>query len=166
MKHRIPRLTTVEFGPSWLKGTASLDEPERDILYNLFVVLGDKRAILDWYERPDIYAVTSSIRHLRHVLNDTLTQLGPDALSAGWVRDVRSAVQEYLRAVKHPPLGEGPVLFAPALRDLRMTVRAFAVRVADDYGLTAAEELVAEMDAEDASASTGHRRLWEDPFAD
>ena len=79
---------------------------------------------------------------------------------------VRSAVQEYLRAVEHAPAGEGSVLFAPALRDLRMTVRAFAARVADDYGLTAARELLAEMDAEDASARTGHRRLWEDPIAD
>jgi hypothetical protein len=160
----IPRLTEVEFGPRWLKGKASVPEAERDILYRLFVVLGDKRAILEWYERPDIDAVTGSIRHLRHELGDTLRALGDDAVSAGWVRDLRSAVHEYLGAVEHPAPGADPV-FAPALRDLRMTVRAFAVRVAEDFGLQSAADLVAQMDSEDAKASPEHRRLWSDPIA-
>jgi hypothetical protein len=162
---RIPRLREVEFGPSWLRGRASVPEAERDILYELFVVLGDKRAILDWYERADIDAVTNSIRHLRQMIGDTLVALGPDAVSAGWVRDLRSAVHEYLDAVEHPPPGPEPVLFAPALRDLRMTVRAFALRVAADFRLESDSELVAEMDSEDANASPEHRRLWRDPIA-
>jgi hypothetical protein len=146
------------------EGKATVPEPERNILYNLFVVLGDKRAILDWYERPDIYAVTSSIRHMRQILSDTLVALGPDAASAGWIRDVRSAVHEYLDVVERP--GPDHVSFAPALRDLRMTVCAFAMRVAEDFGLESAAELVAAMDAEDASASAAHQRLWREPLAE
>src|SRR3954465_856793 len=102
----IPRLTSreVEFGVPGLKGKVALAEPERNILDRLFVVMGDKQAILDHYARAYTDYVTESIQHLRGVLNDTLTELGPDAVSASAVRDVRTAVREYLKAVADHPV--------------------------------------------------------------
>jgi hypothetical protein len=162
----IPRLTSreVEFGVPGLKAKVALAEPERDILDRLFVLMGDKRAILDFYGRAYTEYVTGSIRHLRGVLNDTLTELGPDAASAPAIRDVRAAVREYLKAVEdHPIDGTEPVLFAPALRDLRQTIRAFADWAATAFGLDSAAELVADMDEADHHADPGQAKLWQEP---
>jgi hypothetical protein len=162
----IPRLSgrEVEFGVPGLKTKVTLAEPERNILDRLFVVMGDKRAILDYYGRAYTEHVTGSIQQLRGVLTDTLTELGPDAVSAPAIRDVRAAVLEYLKAVEdHPVDGPEPVLFAPALRDLRQTVRAFAQWAATAFGLDSAAELVADMDQADYHADPGQAKLWQDP---
>jgi hypothetical protein len=73
-------------------------------------------------------------------------------------------VREYLGAVEdHPVDGPKPVLFAPALRDLRQTIRGFAGWAATAFGLDSAAELVADMDRADDRADPGEARLWQAP---
>jgi hypothetical protein len=56
------RILRLDFGPSFAKVSMEPDDSERQILNELFVVMSDKRAILDYYGRADQGIVTGSIR--------------------------------------------------------------------------------------------------------
>jgi hypothetical protein len=162
MAFRIPRIVIKAPG---VEVTLEPDDSEREALNELFVVMSDKRAILDYYVRADQEVVTASIRHLRHTLGDTILKLKPDAASRAWLEQIRAGIREYLTAVETAPHEPDHVLFAPALRDLRMAVREVAVRVAlPPYKLPIAGELVAAMDKADAQADPETKRLYEDPI--
>src|SRR4051794_37867800 len=103
MAWRVFRITKAEAGPPFLKVTAERVQTEREILYPLFVIISDKRAILDYYARADQPYVTESIRHLRHELTETLTRLGPDAAAAPLLARIRTGIHEYLTAVDQAP---------------------------------------------------------------
>jgi hypothetical protein len=137
--------------------------------------MSDKRQFSTFYARADQSVVTASIRDLRHMLNDTLDGLGPDAASARPIRQIRDGIHEYLTAVERAPQEPDHVLFAPALRDLRMfapalrdlrmVIRGVAVEVAEKYEPGVAAKLVEAMDQAEADADPQTRRLYEDPIA-
>jgi hypothetical protein len=79
--------------------------------------------------------------------------------------EIRAGIHDYLTAVAKAPDEPDHILFAPALRDLRMAVRKVAVQVAlPPYKLPIADELAAAMDEADAQADRGTKRLYEDPI--
>jgi hypothetical protein len=165
MTWRIFKVPKVEVGPPGLKVTAERIAPERELLYPLLVSVRDKRAILDYYSRADQPLVTDSIRDLRNQLNDTITALGQDASARTLLTQISDAIKQYLTAVELAPTEPDHILFAPALRDLRNTVRAALVQIADAYKLPIAAETVDAMDAADAAANPRTRQLYEDPIA-
>jgi hypothetical protein len=130
----------VEIGPA-----------DRDQLHPLFVVLRDRRALLDAPEgREDNPYVVQSINEIRLVLTETLTRLGPDSDARQWVEQMRAACREFLtevEQVQRDPAERAD--FSLALAQLREMFLAVAEHVATKYGLVEAQELARAMRAAD-----------------
>jgi hypothetical protein len=150
------RLKSLKAGFGPLGGEFEIAPHERELLHPLFVVLRDKRALLYApYGREDTPYVTESIKDIRQDLTTTLKELGPDAGATSRLETLRRACREYLdAAASHGGPGAQALDFGPALADLRTAFRTVAAEFADRYDLSAARELVEEIDRADEAA--GH----------
>jgi hypothetical protein len=148
------RLKSLRGGIGPLGGEIEIGPRERELLHPLFVVLRDKRSLLDApHGREDTPYVTESIRDIREELTKTLTELGPDARASSGLETLRSACREYLDAAAGNRGPDGPALdFGPALAELRDAFRTVAAEFADRYDLSTARELVEEIDLADEAA--------------
>ena len=134
---------------------------ERNLLHPLFVVLRDKRALLDApHGREDSDYVTSSIQDIREELTTALKTLGPDSPASPWLEVLRKACREYLDAIAQTRARADPATdFAPALGQLRASFWEIAERVADRYDLPSARELAVEMAEADALVLSPDERV-------
>ena len=148
------RLKSLGTGWGPFRAEVEVGPEERELLHPLFVVLRDKRSLLDApHGREDTPYVTESIRDIRQELTKTLTELGPDAGASSDLETLRNACREYLDAATGNRAPGGAALdFGPALAQLREAFRTVAEEFADRYDLSTARELVEEIDRADEAA--------------
>jgi hypothetical protein len=153
------RLRLKSLSPGWgpLHGNIDIAPSDREILHPLFVLLRDRRALLNApHGRSDAPYVTASIEDIRQRLTETLSRLDPSSEAAPWVERMRSACREYLDAVHATRQGTAPPTdFEPALTQLREMFRTVALHVSAVYKLPAAAQLVDEMNEADRRAEAG-----------
>lgn len=153
------KLKSLRAGLGPMSAEVEVARGERDLLHPLFVVLRDKRALLDApHGREDSEYVTASIETIREELTTVLKTLSPDSPVLPWLEVLRKACREYLDAIAHARRRtHRDTDFTPALAQLRASFLEIAQRVADRYDLSSARELAVEMAEADALApSTEH----------
>jgi hypothetical protein len=155
------KLKSLRAGLGPMSAEIEVVSGERELLHPLFVVLRDKRALLDApHGREDSEYVTQSIETVREELTTALKSLGPDSSASSWLEILRKACREYLDAVAQVHMsGDGDTDFAPALTDLRMSFREIANYVGDRYDLPVARDLVQEMSEADELAAGSTKAL-------
>jgi hypothetical protein len=152
------KLRSLRAGLGPVGAEVEIKPADRDHLHPLFVVLRDKRALLDAPQgREDSEYVTRSIETIRDELTTPLKALDPDSAVAPWIETLRSACREYLDAVAETRhRADRNMDFALALAELRASFRQVAEQVARRYDLPAARELAQEMDRADHTPSGDH----------
>ncbi len=124
-----------------------VDRSERELLHPLLVVLSDKRALLHPAAgRMDADEVVRSIEDVRANLTFALKELGPDATVAGELEILRRSCRDYLHAFDGGHRDGSTDDSVAALRELQSSFREVIAGIAATYDLTAARELVREME--------------------
>jgi hypothetical protein len=147
---QVVRLTlkSLRAGIGPLSGEVALRPGERDVLNPLFVLLRDRRALLEPTSTryADMAYITQSVKDVREALTEALGKLGPNAEARVWLEKLRAACREFLTAAESEQYANAEwVEFQPALVQPRSAFREVANHVAAYYRLPAARELADEM---------------------
>lgn len=142
------KLKTLKAGWGPIGGDFDIGPGDREILNPLFVVLRDKRALIEssWRREPQMPYVIESIKTIRTELTTALTHLSPDSEAAPWVEKLRAACREFLTAVESNHGAELPLEeFQPALAQLRAAFQQVTNHAAAYYRIPAARDLADDM---------------------
>ncbi|MEM9859349.1 MAG: DUF6650 family protein [Bacteroidota bacterium] len=152
MKNRITGISCPFFGISWQP-----KESSRNVAKRILSKLEDRRVLYSPFELEIPTACIKSIREIRYLLTDELSQMDEDEELTNSIRALRSSCRKFLSKTEKLDIQSIPGttisdwIFLSSLGELRGVFGIYIAKISLSYGIDIEENIVKIIPEEDKS---------------